>query len=241
MFSFNRHVLALLAALVTLPALAQQLPAEQQGRPAGAPDLFAVWKPAKLTTNLSTVDGKTPPLNAAGKALYAKRVAARAAGKPIDDSVMQCLPPGMPRLLLSPYPFRIYQKPKYVAFVHELHHLYRVIYLDEPNQTPDDLDPTYMGYPVAKYQGDTLVVSSNGYNDLTTLDRAGLPKSADFKLTEKYHLINGGKQLEATFTIEDPKYYTKAWSARQVFDRQDPNTEFAEYVCTDKNPEATMQ
>ena len=147
----------------------------------------------------------------------------------------------MPRLLLSPYPFRIYQKPKYVAFVHELHHLYRVIYLDEPNQTPDDLDPTYMGYPVAKYQGDTLVVSSNGYNDLTTLDRAGLPKSADFKLTEKYHLINGGKQLEATFTIEDPKYYTKAWSARQVFDRQDPNTEFAEYVCTDKNPEATMQ
>ena len=241
MFSMNRYALALMATLVTLPALAQQLPAEQQGRPAGAPDLFAVWKPAKLTAELLTVDGKQPPLNAAGKALYAKRVAARAAGKPIDDTALQCLPHGMPRLMLSPYPFRIYQKPKFVAFVHELHHIHRVAYLNEPNQAPDDLDSTYMGYPVARYEGDVLIVTSNGYNDLTTLDRAGLPKSGDLKLTEKYRLVGGGKQLEAIFTIEDPKYYTRAWSARQLFDRQDPDTEFAEYVCTDRNPEAAMQ
>lgn len=241
MFAMNRYVIALLAALLAFPALAQQVPAEQQGRPDGAPDLFAVWKPARLTANLLTVEGKQPPLNAAGKALYARRVAARAAGKPIDDTALRCLPHGMPRLMLSPYPFRIYQKPKFVAFVHELHHIHRVAYLNEPNQAADDLDPTYMGYPVARYQGDTLIVTSNGYNDITTLDRAGLPKSADMKLTEKYRLISGGKQLEAIFTIEDPKFYTRTWSARQVFDRQDPETEFPEYVCTDKNPEISLQ
>jgi hypothetical protein len=79
-----RTVLALLAALVMLPALAAEVPAEQQGRPAGAPDLFQVWKlPAGVWT-LRTTDGKTPPLNAVGRKLYAKRVAARAAGKAID-------------------------------------------------------------------------------------------------------------------------------------------------------------
>jgi hypothetical protein len=238
MSAMNRLATLLFAAVLTVPALAQQVPAEQQGRPAGAPDLFAVWKPAALVASLKTVDGKQPPLNAAGKALYAKRVAARAAGKPIDDTTLECLPHGMPRLMLSPYPFRIVQKPKFVAFVHELHHMYRVVYLDEPNKPLDDLDPTFMGYPAAKYEGDTLVVTSNGFNDETTLDRAGLPKSAELKLTEKYKVINGGKQLEGVFTIEDPKYYSRTWSARQVFERGAADSGFDEYVCTDVNPEA---
>ena len=241
MLHMKRFALTLLAALVTFPVLAQEVPAEKQGRPAGAPDLFAVWNPAALVANLKTVEGKLPPLNAAGKALYTKRVAARAAGKPIDDTATSCVPHGMPRLMLSPYPFRIYQKPTFVAFVHELHHLYRVAYLNEKLKPVADLDAAYMGYPVAKYEGDTLVVESNGYNDITTLDRAGLPNSEGLVLTEKYHLINGGKQLEATYTINDPAFYTKAWSARQVFERGDPNTVFAEYVCTDVNPELAVK
>jgi hypothetical protein len=241
MSTLHRSVLALLAALVTLPAAAAEVPAEQQGRPAGAPDLAQVWKlPAGIWT-LKTTDGKTPPLNAKGKALYDKRVAARAAGKPIDDGTAICLPHGMPRLMLSPYPFRIIQKPKFVAFVHELTHMYRVIYLNEKNKDVEELDPYYMGYPVARYDGQSLVVTSNGYNDKTTLDRSGLPNSEGLQLTEQYHVINGGKQLEAVFTINDAAYYTKPWSARVVYDKGDPATTFDEYVCTDKNPEASMK
>ena len=241
MSTLHRTALALFAALVTLPAFAAEVPAEQQGRPDGAPDMAQVWNlPAGVWT-LKTTDGKAPPLNAKGKALYDKRVAARAAGKPIDDGTRICLPHGMPRLMLSPYAFRIVQKPKFVAFVHELTHMYRVNYLNEKNQNADDLDPYYMGYPVAKYEGDTLVVTSNGYNDKTTLDRSGLPHSEGMLLTEKYKLVGGGKQLEAVFTIDDAAYYTKPWSARVVYNKGDPAAVLDEYVCTDKNPEATMK
>ena len=221
--------LALLALLFALPVAAAE------------PDLFQVWKLQKAVWTLKTTEGKTPPLNAAGKALYAKRQAARASGKPIDDGVMSCLPHGYPRLLLSAYPFRIFQKPQFVAFVHELQHVHRVAYLGEDNEPAESLDPAYMGYPVARYDGDRLVVTSNGFNDKTTLDRSGLPHGERLKLTESWGLIDGGRRLEAVITVDDAEFYEKPWSARVVFDKGDPRQQFAEYVCTDVNPEATMK
>jgi len=234
--------LLVVAGLVFMGSLqAADLPAEQQGRPAGAPDLFQVWKPAKAVWTLTTSDGKTPPLNAKGKALYEKRVVARAAGKPIDDSTANCLPHGMPRLMLSPYPFRIYQKPQIVAFVHELHHMHRIVYLNEKLPPLEETDGNYLGASVARYEGDTLVVDSHGYNDDTTLDRSGLPHGEQLALTERYRLVNGGKQLEARFTVTDEEFYTKPWTARVLFEKGDPKTVFEEYVCTDKNPEYSMK
>ena len=142
MSSKSGFAAALLALATVLPATAAPSPTCSRSGSCRRP----VW-------TLKTVEGKTPPLNAAGKALYERRLAARAAGKPIDDGVMSCLPHGYPRVLLSPYPFRIYQKPQFVAFVHELHHVHRVAYLDEDNEPVEALDPTYMGYPVAHYDG----------------------------------------------------------------------------------------
>ena len=238
MFSIKHMMLALASSLVVATATAQTVPAEQQGRPAGAPDLYAVWKAAQPVDTLRTTEGKLPPLNAKGQALYTKRVKARAAGKPIDDSTLDCLPHGLPRLMLSDYPFRLYQKPGFVAFAHELTHYFRVAYLNEKPKVVDDVDPTYTGYPVARYEGDTLVVTSNGFNDDTTMDRSGLPKSAALVLTEHYQLINGGKQLQLSFTVDDKTWYTKPWTARMVYDRADANQTLEEYVCTDQNPEA---
>lgn len=240
MFSMKHTLLALAASLAMATAAAQTVPAEQQGRPAGAPDLFAVWKAAKPIDTLRTAEGKLPPLNAKGQALYNKRLKARAAGKPIEDGTLECLPHGLPRLMLSDYPFRLYQKPTFVAFAHELTHYFRVAYLNEKPKVVDDVDPTYTGYPVARYEGDTLVLTSNGFNEETTMDRSGLPKSAGLVLTERYRLISDGKQLEGVFTIDDKAWYTKPWTARVVYDRHgDVNQVFNEYVCTDQNPEAT--
>ena len=223
----------ILAVLLTLVAV---LPAT-----AAPPDLFQVWKLPKSIWTLKTAEGKTPPLNAAGKALYERRLAARATGRPIDDGVPSCLPHGYPRLLLSAYPFRIYQKPQFIAFVHELQHVHRVAYLGEDNEPAESLDPAYMGYPVARYDGDRLVVTSNGFNDKTTLDRSGLPHGAGLKLTEAWRLIDGGRRLEAIFTIDDAQFYEKPWTARVVFDKGDPRQQFGEYACTDVNPEASMK
>lgn len=224
--------LLLAALLASAPALTGA---------AAPPDLFQVWKLPKAIWTLKTAEGRTPPLNAAGKALYERRLAARKAGKPVDDGVMECLPHGYPRLLLSPYPFRIYQKPQFVAFVHELQHVHRIAYLGEQNEPAASLDPTYMGYPAANYEGDRLVVSSNGFNDRTTLDRSGLPHGTGLKLLESWRLIDGGRRLEALITVDDPEYYEKPWTARVVFNKGDPDMQFGEYACTDANPEATMK
>lgn len=242
MFSTKHLMLALVATFVTATAGAQQFVApEKQGAPAGAPDLSSVWKLSAPIDTLLTAEGKAPPLNAKGAALYAKRVKARKAGKPIDDVTLECLPHGLPRLMLSSYPFRLIQKPTYVAFVHELTHYFRVAYLNETPKVADDVDPTYTGYPVAKYETDSLVLSSNGFNDDTTLDRSGLPKSAGLLLTERYKTLAGGKQLELSFTVDDKAFYSKPWTARVVYDRVDSNQGFDEYVCTDVNPEATRK
>lgn len=205
------------------------------------PDLFHVWTLDKGIWTLHTTDGQTPPLNEKGKALYEKRVAARAAGQPIDDGTLECLPHGYPRLLLSPYPFRIYQKPQFVAFVHELQHIHRIVYLE--NAPPDQaLGPLYMGYPTARYDGDRLVVTSVGFNDETTLDRSGLPHGEQLTLTETYRLLDKkARRMEAVFTIDDPEYYTQPWSARVVFKRGNDRQQFREYVCTDSNPEVALK
>lgn len=222
-------------ALFIAASLAASLPA------VAAPDLFQVWKPARAVWALTTADGKAPPLNAKGKALHARRVAARAAGKPIDDGTLSCLPHGMPRLMLSPYPFRIYQKPQFVAFVHELHHMHRIVYLGDVLPDADDVDNNYMGTATARYEGEELVVDSRGYNDKTTLDRSGLPHGEQLQITERYRLVKGGQQLEGRFTITDPEFYSKPWTARVLFDKGDPETVFGEYVCTDQNPEASLK
>lgn len=218
--------------LALLPALAST---------AETPDLFHVWKLPKAIWTLKTTEGATPPLNAAGRAVYERRLAARKAGKPVDDGVLDCLPHGYPRVLLSPYPFRIFQKPQFVAFAHELQHVHRVAYLGEDNEPTDSLDPAYMGYPVARYEGDRLVVRSNGFNDKTTLDRSGLPHGTGLVLTEAWRLIAGGRRLEALITVDDAQFYERPWTARVVFEKGDPRQQFAEYVCTDVNPEATMK
>jgi hypothetical protein len=235
---------------VAAPAIAQQagrpappIPPEQKvGKSADPHNLEGVWFTRGYDRTYRQLDRSEPPFLPAARTEWLRHIQAEKDGSPIGDAPTRCYPHGVPRIVASPYPIQIVQTPGLLTILHEVGHNIRYVHMDQEH--PKDVKRSFLGHSVGHWDGDTLVVDTvgfNGYNDLTTLDRAGLPKSADFKLTEKYHLINGGKQLEATFTIEDPKYYTKAWSARQVFDRQDPNTEFAEYVCTDKNPEATMQ
>src|SRR5215831_3716087 len=99
--------------------------------PAGTPDLTGKWAMPKRITHLLTADGKEPPLNAAGKAEYAKRQAALKSGDRKIDPVNDCIMHGTPRLLYAPYPFLILQTTRSVSFVHEVNHTFRIIYWDK--------------------------------------------------------------------------------------------------------------
>ncbi|HVY32934.1 MAG TPA: hypothetical protein VG960_00810, partial [Caulobacteraceae bacterium] len=166
---------AFLAPSVLNPpaALAQPKPAIRYGVPAvdpvpaGKPDFSGKWIMARTIRSLKTIEGSAPPLNAAGKAQYAKTRAALKAD-PKTDPVSDCLMQGIPRLLYAPYPFLILQYGKHVDFVHEVNHTVRIVYFDQA--PPDDPDPHWLGWPVARWDGQTLVIDSTGFNALTWLD-----------------------------------------------------------------------
>jgi hypothetical protein len=195
---------------------------------AAPPDLSGVWFISAHVGALKTVEGHAPPLTPQAKSVLEAHGKAAAKGDFSFDGTTHCLPPGLPRLLLMREPFEILQKPKVIYFVHQLNRLPRRAYLDEA--LPTDVDPHYLGYSVAKWEGDALVVESNGFDDSTMLDNAGLPHSESLHLTERYSLSQDGKHLHLGLTIEDPKTFTKAWNAQADYVKR-PGYELPEDVC----------
>ena len=198
---------------------------------ASTPDLTGVWSIVKPEDELKTEDGKVPPLLPAAKAIYEQHKAAAARGDHSFDTTLRCLPPGLPRLMLIRSPFEILQRPNTIYFVHELNRLPRRAYLNE--KLPTDVDPHYLGYSVAHWEDDILVIESNGFEDGTLLDAAGLPHSEALQLTERYRLDKDGQHLHARFTIEDAKTFSSAWSFEAEYVRRS-GYELHEDVCADK-------
>ena len=217
----NRVPVLLILAALGSPAVAL----------AAQPDLTGVWSITSHASVLKTVDGKLPPLTPEAKVVYDKHLASAAKGDRSFDETRECLPPGLPRLMLVNEPFEILQKDKAIYFVHQLNRMPRRAYIGE--KLPTDVDPLYLGYSVAHWDGDTLVIESNGFREGTLLDDSGLPHSEDMKLVERYTPGKDGKTLHARFTIDDPKTYTHAWDAQADYKRR-PGYEIPEEVCADK-------
>jgi hypothetical protein len=89
--------------------------------------------------------------------------------------------------------------------------------------------PTPNGYSVGKWEGDTLVVETSGFIDGEWLDRSGNPLTQSGKIIERYHRVNYGL-MELEITVDDPKAYTKPWTAK-VKEFIQPNTEMMDYFC----------
>lgn len=201
---------------------------------ADAPDFSGVWSISSPVMALKTIDGHAPPLTADAKSVYEAHRAAAAKGDFSFDGTVHCLPPGLPRLMLMREPFEILQRPKVIYFVHQLNRLPRRVYLNET--LPTDVDPHYLGYSVGKWDGDALVVDTNGFDDSTMLDNSGLPHSESLHLTERYELSQDHKHLHLKLTIEDPKTFTQSWTAQTDFVKK-PGYELPEDVCA-ATPEA---
>ena len=154
-----------------------------------------------------------------------------------NDPNLGCLPHGVPRVMYVPLPMEIFHVAGRVVMLQEALHQVRQIYLDR--QHPQDLDPTYAGDSIGKWEGDTLVVDTIGFNDKTWLDHVGLPHSDALHVTERIRRL-AHDTLEDDFTIDDPKAYTKPWTAKQVY-KLKPSWEIREYVCEENNKYSYQQ
>jgi hypothetical protein len=200
---------------------------------AAAPNFTGKWQTPSFIGALKTTQGARPPLRPEAAAIYAKRVADRAAGRKVNDPVDACLPHGVPRLMFAPYPMLIVQDARQVSIIQQANHTVRLIYIGGVH--PEDGDPKWLGHSIAHWGGQsanrTLVVETVQMNDQTWLDKAGLPHSDQMKVTERLKLLASGKTLQDRITIDDPKTYTAPWSTVVSYNKE-PGMTLAEQVCS---------
>ena len=152
-----------------------------------------------------------------------------------DDPVAWCRPAGALRLLTYPPYRKIIQTRGLTILLSERDVTYRQIFTDGRPLSADP-SPSWNGYSVGKWQGDVLVVETNGLRDGTWLDRNGSPLTEAAKMTEKYRRVNFG-DLEIEVTIDDPKAYTKPWTVR-LHQLLVPDTELLDYYCNDNEKDS---
>jgi len=190
------------------------------------PDLSGVWKnlDAKYLNDLAA-DGVQVPFTPWGAALYKERQQSFSKGRPSES----CLPHGIPDAMMVPAaPFKIIQTAGVVAILYENQNRFRQIFTDG-RDFPKEMTPAWIGYSIGKWDGDTLVVETRGFNDNSWLDDGGHPHSDELHLTERFRRPNFGR-LDYEITIEDPKAYTKPWTASVRFEFL-ADTEIMEWVC----------
>jgi hypothetical protein len=149
---------------------------------------------------------------------------------PTTGDTIGCFPPGVPRIYLHPFPMEIIQTPGRVLLIYEFNHFVRQIFTDGRKHNTD-LGPTWMGDSIGKWEGDTLVVDTIGFNDKTWLDRVGHPHSEDMHVVERFRRADPNT-LKIDLTIEDPKAYTKPWASELTFQLRN-NWNITEMICED--------
>ena len=152
----------------------------------------------------------------------------------IDDPAGLCLPLGVPRLaLVGLFPIQIVQTPTQIVILHEYMSVFRVIPFNAEH--PPDIVPTYMGDSVGRWDGDTLVVDTIGFNDKGWLTGTGTFHSDALHVTERYTRVDKD-QINYEVTMEDPNVLTKPWTVKTTMMHRE-GTRLREYVCAENNVE----
>ena len=221
----------ILAAMITAPHLpvgikdaAAAHQASQVQNPSPIPDFSGVWfTQGKVRANFS-FGGNSPLLPWAAERL-------KTTAQEVNPGLL-CFPPGVPRIWTEPYPFEIISLPGRVLIYYEYEHLVRQIHTDSRDH-PKDVIPTWMGDSIGKWEADTLVVDTIGFNDQTFIDSSRLPHSDALHVVERIRRVNHDV-LQVDITIDDPKAYEKPWKAQRTYDLK-PDWEISEQVCEENN------
>jgi hypothetical protein len=236
------------AALFAAPAFAQWTNAKTQGIPRlangkanltapaprsadGKPDLTGIWQAGRAGPAGQYGFDYDVTQNLAAGALtpWARTVRQqRVQDFRKDSPLAHCLPVSVPFLEFRGLS-RIVQTPGLIVILHDSPNSpHRSIFMDG-RELPKDPNPTWLGYSVGHWEGDTLVVNSVGFNDRGWLDVGGNPQTESLRLTERFRRPDFG-HLELEMTFDDPKTFTAPFTLRMV-KTYSADTEILEDVC----------
>ena len=217
----------------------------------GRPDLSGLWQtvsaPPELLERLipSSTNGageeppsqyfinifsdyqtEEPPLRPAAAELFRQRAQNFTKESPLPH----CLPEGMPMVETSPAPYKIIQTPGVTFLLYERDTTFRQVYTDG-RKLPDDPQPSWLGYSVGKWDGDSLVVDTIGFNDRGWLDARGHTHSEALHLTERFHRPDFG-HMDVQLTVDDPQTYTRPFTVK-LKQRMIPDSDLLESFCAE--------
>jgi hypothetical protein len=184
------------------------------------------------------MDGDMPARTPWGEAKFKTTITGRSSsarpGVPPangNDPIMKCNPYGIPRLLFYTHPVEFFQVPGRLLMFFEGQRTLREIWMDG-RPLPEYPEARWLGNSAGKWEGDTLVIDTVGFDDRAWLDQYGNIYSEDMHFQERWRRASKDK-LEVTYRIEDPKTYTKPWvSTVKVFERQElPKFQIREEFC----------
>jgi hypothetical protein len=146
------------------------------------------------------------------------------------DPEIKCYLPGVPRAMYMPFPFQILQSPKHIMVIHEFAGAVRTIYMDNHKEAPAD---SWMGWSNGRWDGETLVVDTRGFNGLTWFDRAGNFHSDALHVVERF-TARSPDTLMYEGTIEDPNVFTRPWKiSMPLYRRVERNAQLVEFRCVE--------
>ncbi len=146
------------------------------------------------------------------------------------DPAIKCYLPGVPRATYMPYPFQILQSRAHTMILHEFANAVRTVYMEDHTDPPA---PSWMGWSNGRWEGETLVIETSGFNGMTWFDRAGNFHSDGLRVVERL-TARSPETLDYEVTLEDPSVFTRAWTMRMpLYRRVEPDAEVMEFRCVE--------
>ena len=217
----------------------------------GKPDLSGIWQVlpeprppglfglgespnSKYFRNiLADYQAGEEPLTAAGRESFRRNTLPGVVGPSV-----KCMPDGIPHADVLPEPFKIIQTPGEILMLYEVETIFRQIFIDG-RKLPADPSPTWLGYSVGKWDADTLVVETAGFNDLSWLDAVGHAHSEDMRVEERFRRIDYG-HMDVRVTMTDPKMFTSPVTIHFIEELM-PDTDVFEHICYENEKDAPHQ
>jgi hypothetical protein len=202
-------------------------------------DFSGVWETDHRGTNgyrgMTTEEG-IPPRTPWAESVFRSRLTGRdskeKAGVPPafgNDPIMECNPYGFPRILFYTDPVEFFQVPGRIVMFFQGQRVLREVWMDG-RELPKDPDPRWLGYSVGKWEGDTLVIDTVGFDDRAWLDQYGNVYSSDMRFQERWRRASRDS-LEVVYRLDDPKSYVRPWvSTTKTFKKQ-TDVEIREEFC----------
>lgn len=215
-------------------ALGGGMGASAQSPAPAHPDFSGVWQVERAyALTMPTLDKKPIPFQPWAEALYkGAQQSETELHFPWPPNNQRCLVAGMVRAMKGNFPWRLVETEGQITVLFEEDG--RVNIIPFADRHAANVKPSWYGDPIARWEGDTLVIDVIGFNGKTPFPRA-IHHTTALHVVHRFRLLDDGKRLEDRIRIEDPGAYTRPWETISVFYKHPPEYELRDYRCAENN------